>query len=211
MATFVLPQVTSARTAVVWSRFVIWWLKITCNVDYRVTGTEHLPSTPAVVLSKHQSAWETIAFTIIFPAQAGVVKRELLWIPFFGWSLAATRPIAIDRSRGIRALEQVVRSGTARLRGGRWVIVYPEGTRVKPGQRGRYNPGGAMLAVKAGVPAVPVAHNAGEFWPRHGFVKKPGTITVAIGPPIDTVGSRAKQVNAQAEAWIESAMAKLSA
>ncbi len=173
-------------------------------------GLENLPNTPSVILSKHQSAWETIAFQTIFPPQAWVLKRELLWIPFFGWGLAATRPIAIDRSQGVRALDSVVKQGIQRIEEGRWVVVFPEGTRTAPGEKGRYNPGGAMLASKAQVPVVPVAHNAGEFWPRRGFIKKPGTITVSIGPPIETKGRKAKQINAEAEAWTENEVEQLA-
>ena len=205
-----LPPVLRSRVIGQWARFAIWWLRITCKLDFTVHGHEHLPDRPAVILSKHQSAWETIAFQLIFPPQAWVLKRELLWIPFFGWGLAATRPISIDRSAGVRALDHLVRQGMQRLKEGRWVVVFPEGTRIAPGKRGRYNPGGAMLAVRAGAPVVPVAHNAGEYWPRRGFIKKPGTITVVIGAVIDTDGRRPKQVNQDAERWIEATMQQLS-
>lgn len=204
-----LPPVTRSRLIAHWARFVIWWLGLTCRLTFRVEGRENLPESPSVILSKHQSAWETIAYQVIFPPQAWVLKRELLWIPFFGWGLAATEPIAIDRKAGIRALDKVIRDGIDRLRNGRWVVVFPEGTRVAPGKRGRYNPGGAMLAVRAGVPIVPVAHDAGRYWPRRGWLKHPGEIRVVIGPVIDTAGAHAKQVSRAAEEWIEGAMEQL--
>lgn len=189
-----------------WPAVVLWWLKVTCGIDYRVEGRQHIPARPAVVLAKHQSAWETIAFQLIFPTQTWVLKRELLWIPLFGWGLAATRPIAIDRKAGKKALRQVVEQGTERLREGLWVVVFPEGTRVPPGEKGRYAQGGATLAVKAGVPIVPVAHNAGSFWPKQGFCKWPGTIAVRIGPVIEPNGRSAAEVTREAEAWIEAQM-----
>lgn len=188
---------------------IVAWLRITCGLRHRVVGLENLPPHPCVILSKHQSAWETIAYQAIFPAQAWVLKRELLWIPLFGWGLAATRPIAIDRKAGVRALDDVVKQGTERLAGGRYVVVFPEGTRMPPGERGRYNPGGAMLAARAGVPVAPVAHNSGSYWRRRGFMKRSGVIEVRVGPPIDVEGRRAKQINAEAEAWIEGQMVEL--
>lgn len=205
------PPLTRSRIIAQWARFCIWWLRITCGLDYAVETTEALPDRPAVVLSKHQSAWETIAFQLIFPPQAWVLKRELLWIPFFGWGLAASRPVSIDRTSGTRALDQVVKQGRERLSEGRWVVAFPEGTRMRPGERGRYNPGGALLASRAGAPVVPVAHNAGEFWPKRGFLKRPGTIRVIIGPVIATHDKTAKQINTQAEQWIEETMSRLNA
>jgi 1-acyl-sn-glycerol-3-phosphate acyltransferase len=206
IAAFPLPSVPRSRLISGWAHFVMWWLKITCGITHSVQGLEHLPTDPCVILSKHQSAWETIAFQVIFPPQTWVLKRELLWIPLFGWALAASRPIAIDRGIGAKALDKVAKQGVERIHGGRYVIVFPEGTRVRAGDKGRYNPGGAMLAVKADVPVVPVAHNAGEFWPRRGFLKRPGVIQVVVGPQIDASGRRARQITAQAEAWIETTM-----
>lgn len=210
LAAWPLPPKPRARVIAVWSRFALWWLRVTCGIDHRVEGRERLPREPAVVLSKHQSAWETLAFQQIFPPQAWVLKRELLWIPFFGWGLAASRPVAIDRHAGRRALDEVVRQGRERLAQGLWVVVFPEGTRMAPAQRGHYNPGGAMLAVRAGVPVVPVALNSGDHWPRRSFLKRPGTITVVIGPPIDTRDRKPRDVSRQAEEWIESNVARIS-
>lgn len=185
-----------------WSRYTLAWLRLTCRLDYRVSGREHIPGGSAVVLSNHQSAWETLAFQSIFPPHVWVLKRSLLWLPFFGWSLAMLRPIAIDRGGHSKALRQVVDQGRERLAGGMWVVVFPEGTRMPPGALGPFNPGGAMLAERAGVPVVPVVHDAGSYWPRSGFPIRPGTIQVAIGPPIATAGRKAKAINRDAEQWI---------
>ncbi|HLS87465.1 MAG TPA: lysophospholipid acyltransferase family protein, partial [Burkholderiales bacterium] len=163
----------------------------------------------AVILSKHQSAWETLAFQLFFPPQVHVLKRELLWIPFFGWGLALMSPIAIDRARGVAALRQIARRGRKRLAQGFWVVVFPEGTRVPPGERRPYQLGGAWLAADSGAPVVPVAHNAGLFWPRNAFVKRPGTVTVRIGPTIDPAGRDAQTINRLAEEWIEKEQARL--
>lgn len=186
----------------IWSGFTLWWLKVTCNLDYRVEGRENIPNETAIILAKHQSTWETIAMQRILPLQTWVLKRELLWLPFFGWGLAMTRPIAIDRAAGKKALKQVIEQGTDRLKQGIWVVVFPEGTRIPYGSRKSYAIGGAMLAAKSGFPVVPVAHNGGKFWPKVGFIK-PGTITLSIGPTISISNKKAKEINALAEDWIE--------
>jgi 1-acyl-sn-glycerol-3-phosphate acyltransferase len=173
------------------------------GIGWRVEGSENLPSRPAVILSKHQSAWETMAFQLIFPPQVLVLKRELLWIPFFGWGLALMSPIPIDRRRGMAALRAIARRGRERLAQGFWVVVFPEGTRVAPGKTRDYQPGGAWLAAAAGAPVVPVAHNAGLLWPRYAFLKRAGTVTVRIGPPIDTANRDPKTINELAKTWIE--------
>ena len=203
LATFPLPPITRNRIISGWSRMVVWLARVLCGIRWRVEGLEHLPQRPAVILAKHQSAWETMAFQIIFPPQVYLLKRELLWIPFFGWGLALTSPIAIDRSRGTAALRRLVRLGRQRLERGFWVVVFPEGTRIPPGERRKYQPGGAMLAEHTGAPVVPVAHNAGLVWPRNALLKRAGTITVRIGPTIDSAGRDAKTINALAQQWIE--------
>ena len=187
-----------------WGRFAIWWLRITCRLDFRVEGLENIPQGTAIILAKHQSAWETIVMQQIFPPQTWVLKRELFWIPLLGWALIMMRSVGIDRSGGKKALKQVITQGTERLNDGLWMVIFPEGTRTSPGEKGRYAIGGAMLAEKSGYPVVPVCHNAGEFWPKKGFVKYPGTITLVIGQPIDPQGKRAGEINAQVEEWIES-------
>lgn len=180
------------------------------GLRYRVIGRENIPNTPSVVLSKHQSAWETVGLQAIFPPLVFVLKRSLLLIPFLGWAFAAVKMISIDRAAGKSALKQVQRQGCERLKAGYWVVVFPEGTRIAPGETRRFKTGGALLAVAAGVPAVPVAHNAGEFWARNAFIKKPGLITVSIGPAIDTRGRTPEEVTALAEQWIEAEMRRLS-
>ena len=198
-----LPRRVRYRIISGWSRLVVLMARALCGIRWRVEGGERLPRTPAVILSKHQSAWETMAFQLIFPPQSYLLKRELLWIPFFGWGLALMSPIAIDRSRGLAALRQLVRRGKERLAQGFWVVVFPEGTRVAPGECRKYQLGGALLAEHSGAPVVPVAHNAGLLWRRNAFIKHPGTITVRIGPTIDSAGRDAATINALAEQWIE--------
>jgi len=198
-------QVTST-----WTRMILFLLHHVCGLRYRVLGAENIPDVPSVVLSKHQSAWETLAFQKIFPPQVWVLKKELLRIPFFGWGLAMTNPIAIDRSAGRSALDQVVEQGRDRLKNGFWVVIFPEGTRMPPGKKGSYRIGGAWLAAHTDSLVVPVAHNAGEFWPRNAFIKKPGEITVSIGQPIDATGMESNELNALAENWIETEVARIS-
>ncbi len=211
LSLFTLPfsTITRYRFISLWARLQIWFLKVVCSLTYRVEGNENLPSGPAIILAKHQSVWETLAFQCIFPPQVWVLKRELLLIPFFGWGLAMTQPIAIDRGSGARALEQIVKQGRARLESGRWVVVFPEGTRVGAGQSRRHGIGGAVLAAETGYPVVPVAHNAGSFWPRHGFIKRPGVIRVVIGPVIESRGRSAQQIRDIAEQWMQEVMTDL--
>ncbi len=194
-----------------WARSMIWWLRVTCNIRHEVSGLENLPKTPSIILSKHQSAWETLAFQAIFPTQVYVLKRELLWIPIFGWGLAMSSPIAIDRSSGREALRKLVTNGAARLKNGLWVVIFPEGTRKAPGEKGKYQIGGAWLATHTQTQVVPVAHNAGRCWAKNSFIKKPGVIRVHIGKPIASAGMKADAVNQQVEHWIESEMAVLDA
>lgn len=203
LASFPLPRMARYRLISAWSRMILWLAWLLCGIRWKIEGRKHLPDEPAVILSQHQSAWETLAFQEIFPPQVMVLKRELLWIPFFGWGLALMSPIAIDRGRGLSALRQMARRGRVRLEQGFWVVVFPEGTRVRPGARRRYQLGGAWLAAHAGAQVVPVAHNAGRFWPRNSFLKYPGRVTVRIGPPIDSRGRKPEEINAMAEEWIE--------
>lgn len=205
LAVLTFPFPFTVRYAFItrWARFNLWWLRLTCRLDYQVRGRENIPVGNAIVFCKHQSAWETLALQKIFPPQVWLLKRELLWVPFFGWGLAMLEPIAIDRRAGRKAVEQLVTQGGERLANGRWVVIFPEGTRVPPGQSGRYGIGGAVLAAKSGYPVVPVAHNAGEFWPRRGFIKRPGTITVVVGPAIESQGKTAEMIKEEAREWIE--------
>jgi 1-acyl-sn-glycerol-3-phosphate acyltransferase len=203
LATFPLRPMARYRVITGWSRAALFLARSLLGIDWKVEGHENLPAGPAVILSKHQSAWETIAFQYIFPPQVYILKRELLWIPFFGWGLALMSPIAIDRSRGFAALKNIARRGRERLDQGFWVVIFPEGTRVAPGERRAYHLGGAWLAAASGAPIVPVAHNAGRVWPRNSFLKRPGTVTVRIGPPIESRDRDPKMLNTLAETWIE--------
>jgi 1-acyl-sn-glycerol-3-phosphate acyltransferase len=203
LASFPLPRMLRYRIISGWSRLAVFLSRVILGIRCEIQGRENLPTRPAVILSKHQSAWETLAFQQIFPPQVHVLKRELLWIPFFGWGLALMSPIAIDRGRGFAALRNMARRGRERLEQGFWIVVFPEGTRVAPGEKRHYQLGGAWLAAASGAPIVPVAHNAGLVWPRNAFLKHPGTVTVRIGPPIDTANRDAKTLNALVETWIE--------
>jgi len=189
-----------------WTLWNLWWLEFTCGLNHRIVGEEHAPEQPTIIFCKHESAWETLALQRYFKPQVWVIKRELLWIPFFGWGLATLRPIAIDRKTSRASLNQILTQGRERLDDGCWVVIFPEGTRVAPGERRRYRQGGALLAEKSGYPVLPVAHNAGDFWPRNSFIKYPGTIDIVIGPLIDSGGRSAADINRLAEGWIESAV-----
>ena len=209
MLSFPLPRMARYRLISAWSRMVVWLAWLLCGIRWKIEGRRNLPDEPAVILSQHQSAWETLAYQEIFPPQVLVLKRELLWIPFFGWGLALMSPIAIDRARGTAALREMARQGRERLAQGFWVVIFPEGTRVRPGEKRPYHHGGAWLAVNCGVPVVPVAHNAGKLWPRNAFLKRAGTVTVRVGPPISTRGREPKDVIAEVKSWIEGQQATL--
>lgn len=204
MIAWPMKPILRSRIISGWAHFVVFWLRLCCGLTHRVEGLENIPDQPGVILCNHQSAWETIALQTIFPAQAWVLKKELLKIPFFGWGLAASQPISIDRSTRMKALDQLITQGIDRMQQGRWVVVFPEGTRMAPGETGKFNPGAAMLATKAAAMVLPVAHNAGLFWKRRGFLKYPGEIVVKIGQPIDTTGKKAREVNTLAREWVES-------
>lgn len=197
------------RTITLWNRIVVWLAEVVCGIRYRVIGLENLPGTPAVVMAKHQSAWETIALPVLLPPMAMVIKRELLWVPFFGWGMAMLSPIAINRAEGRAALKQIVEQGRERMAEGFGVMIFPEGTRMAPGEIGRYGIGGAWLASHVNALVVPVAHNAGELWPKNSFLKHPGLITLSIGPVIDATGMKPDALNEQVKAWIETEMKQL--
>jgi 1-acyl-sn-glycerol-3-phosphate acyltransferase len=209
LLTFPLPPQRRYPLITIWARSMLWWLKVTCGLTYRVIGGHNIPKQPCVILCKHQSAWETLALQEIAPPQVWVMKRSLLFVPFFGWGLAMSSPIAINRAAGREALKQLVEQGQDRLNKGFCVVVFPEGTRIAPGQRGKYHIGGAWLATHTSSLALPIAHNAGEFWGKNAFFKKPGVITVSIGAPINTSGMKADELNGQVEAWIESELPRL--
>lgn len=204
-AMLALPLPYRWRYALVsrWTHCNLWWLEKTCRITHEVVGLENIPARPTIIFCKHESAWETLALQRYFTPQVWVIKRELLWIPFFGWGLATLRPIAIDRGSSRTALAQILSQGRRRLEEGCWVVIFPEGTRVAPGERRRYRQGGALLARDTGRPVLPVAHDAGDYWPRNGLIKHPGTIRLAIGPLIESAGRSAGEINDAAEAWIQ--------
>lgn len=204
-----LPRVWRYYVVIQWSRFALWWLKLTCGLSWRVTGLENIPTHAGVILCKHQSAWETMALQFVFPPHCQVVKRELLWVPFFGWGLASLNPIAIDRAAGARALRTVLAEGKRRLSDGWWILLFPEGTRVPIDRPGKYSASGTALAIQAKCPVVPVAHNAGLFWPRQALGKTPGVIDLVIGPPLYPENRSASVLLAAAEEWIESSCRQL--
>jgi len=199
----------SYALVVAWVRAVFWLLDKLCRLNFRVEGAENIPQGNAVVLLKHSSAYETLVQFLLFPRQCWVVKRELLWAPFLGWAVAAVRPIAIDRDAGQRAVAQVLAKGKARLDEGHWVMVFPEGTRMPPGETRRYGVSGVLLAQAANRLLVPVAHDAGDYWPRRGWRKRPGTVTFRIGRPVDPAGREPRKVNEQIQAWIEGQVEEL--
>lgn len=211
LLTFPFQPLTRYRIISLWARLTVMAGRAICGIRYQVLGAENIPREPCIILAKHQSAWETLAFQVIFPPHVWVLKRELLRIPFFGWGLAMLSPIAIDRAAGVRALRQTLEQGRERLRHGFSIVIFPEGTRVAPGARGTYRPGGAWLAVQTAAPAVPVAHNAGACWPRNAFFKYPGLITVSIGPAIPTQNADPDELNARVERWIEDELQRISA
>lgn len=201
--TFPFHPITRYRIISGWALTMLWLLRVLCGMRMEVRGTENIPAQPAILLCKHQSAWETIALQKVFPPQVWVLKRELLWLPFFGWGLAMTSPIAIKRSDGKGAVRQLLKQGKQRLDMGFCVVIFPEGTRIAYGQRGKYKIGGALLSASTGVPVVPVAHNAGKLWGRNSFLKRPGVITMSIGKAIDPAGLKAEEINKLSEEWIE--------
>lgn len=195
-----------------WAVLNLRWLKVCCRLDHVIEGLENIPEDgAAIIMCKHQSAWETLALQFVFPPQVWVLKRELLWIPIYGWGLAAMEPVSIDRGSASKALRQIVDQGCQRLAQGLWVVIFPEGTRTRAGEKHRYQPGGGMLAAKSGYPVIPVAHNSGYFWPRNSLLKWPGTIHMVIGPQIETEGKSAKEITRETEEWIESTVARLPA
>ena len=192
-----------AALARVWGKVLLAVLRVTCRLDYRIEGRENVPPGNHVALVKHSSSWETFAQVVLVPDQVWVLKRELMWVPFLGWSLKLMRAIAVDRGAGGAAVRGVLEQGKKRLAQGEWIVIFPEGTRMSPGETRRYGVSGALLAAENNRLIVPIAHDAGYYWPRRGLFKKPGTIRVVIGPPIAANGREPREINAEAQAWIE--------
>lgn len=204
-----LPPVLRYRIMTSWGALMLFSLRVFCGLRFRVRGADNIPAGPAMVMCKHQSAWETIALQHIFPPQVWVLKREVLRLPFFGWAIATLSPIAIDRGNRTQAQKYLMEAGRDRLDKGFWIVIFPEGTRVPPGQRGRYNTGGARLAADLNIPIIPVALNSGEFWPRNSFSKWPGMIDVVVGNPIETSGRKGQEIMREVEGWIEEQMTQI--
>ena len=202
-----LPMRYRFQVVMGWTRTVVWLLKTICCIHYQETGMQNIPrDRSGIIMSKHQSSWETFYLPGHFQETAIILKRELLWIPFFGWGLSAINPIAINRNDKSSAMTQVIAQGRKCLAQGRWILVFPEGTRIAPGEVGKYRLGGARLAVDSGAPIIPVAHNAGYFWSKRRFLKRPGTVQVIFGPPIETAGRTPEAVLEETKNWIETTM-----
>jgi 1-acyl-sn-glycerol-3-phosphate acyltransferase len=208
---FYLPYRMQFAIARSWAHMVLWMLGVVCGLKFTVTGRENIPAGNHIVMSNHTSAWETIVHFLLFPQQVWVLKRELLWIPFVGWGLKLLNPIAIDRNAGRQAVSQVVEQGKQRLAAGLWVIIFPEGTRVYPGQTRKYGVSGALLATESGRMVVPLAHDAVKYWTRRSLLKKAGTIHVVIGKPIDASGKDPRVLNDEVRASIEAGLARIEA
>ncbi len=210
---FMWPFPFAIRSAIArnWGKSMLRVGRILCGLDYVIEGRDNIPAEPSVIMIKHTTVFETYAQLAVFPPQTWVVKRELQWIPLFGWGLAAMRPIAINRSAGHQAVTQVIEQGRKLLADGIWITVFPEGTRVAAGQTKKYGVSGAALARDARCPILPVAHNAGDLWPRRGLKKKPGLIRFCIGPPIEPGERSPKETNLLVQEWIETKMREISA
>lgn len=207
---WLIPLAWRQGVANYWGATNMWLLKVICNLSHEIEGSENLPQGPAIVMAKHQSAWETMSLRhIIRKEQAWVLKHELMWLPVFGWALATVKPIAIDRKAGRKAVKQIIEQGTEKLKQGMTVMIFPEGTRTAPGTRKKYGIGGALLAEKSGYPVIPVAHNAGVYWKRRGIIKYPGTIKMLVGQPIEVQGKTAAEITREVEDWIETRVAQL--
>lgn len=204
VAANILPFRCRYAIIMFWNKAIVSALKIICKVDYKIEGLEHIPKDrTGIILCKHQSTWETFMVPTLFHHAAIILKKELLWVPFFGWGLAIIDPIAINRKDPTSAMDQIIAKGKKCLGEGRWILVFPEGTRIAAGHTGKYRLGGARLATATDAPIIPVAHNAGRHWPKRGFIKTPGTIRLVIGQLIETEGRTSEDVMDEAKTWIE--------
>lgn len=200
---FLAPVQTRYAILTKWSVFCMWWLRVTLNIKLKVIGKENIPLNPCVIISNHQSTWETMGLQTIFPQHTWVLKRELLWIPIFGWGLALLKPIIINRGEKLKALKKVIKQGSDRIKENIFIVIFPEGTRQPYGQLGKYQKGGVAIAKKTGVDISPVYHNAGKLWAKGSFIKYPGTITVVIGKPITVEGKSATTLIKEVKDWTE--------
>ena len=208
---FWLPRLSRFRFIIGWCWLMLFGARWICGIRHRIIGVENIPprASPHIVMSKHSSTWETLELNFLFPPLAFVAKKELLSIPFFGWAFSLASPITIDRKAGKDAMQQIAEQGRERLTQGFWIVVYPEGTRIRPGTRAHYKTGGARLALALGIPVVPVAHNAGYLWPKGVLGKRPGTVTVSIGKPIRPDETDMQHLINKVEKWIEDEVTRL--
>jgi 1-acyl-sn-glycerol-3-phosphate acyltransferase len=208
-----LPLTIRQRYAIprAWGLTLTWLGRVICGLNYVVEGQENLPDRPFISLWKHSSTWDTLAQMFVVPPASWILKREVIWIPIIGWAVKTYKPIAINRSAGHSAVNQVIAQGRERLAAGMGIIVYPEGTRCAAGETRKYGISGALLATQTGAPIVPIAHNSGYFWGRRSAMKKPGTIRVVIGPPIDPTGLDPREINRRAQQWVEAKIAEIVA
>ena len=208
---FWLPRLSRFRFIIGWCWLMLFGARWICGIRHRIIGVENIPprASPHIVMSKHSSTWETLELNFLFPPLAFVAKKELLSIPFFGWAFSLASPITIDRKAGKDAMQQIAEQGRERLAQGFWIVVYPEGTRIRAGTRAHYKTGGARLALALGIPVVPVAHNAGYLWPKGVLGKRPGTVTVSIGKPIPPDETDMQQLINKVEKWIEDEVTRL--
>ena len=205
---FFVPFPMRQRIATIGNWLTMVWLRLTCNITIVVEGRANIPAGPCVVLSNHQSTWETFYLQWFFQPASVILKHELLWIPLFGWALALMEPIPIKRSKPTRAIKHVLKKGKQRLSAGNRIVIYPEGTRVGKNSLGDFKISGAALAKAADVAILPVAHNAGDHWPLIGFIKHPGTITLRIGPAIQPCDKDVRALTEQARQWVKQALKK---
>jgi 1-acyl-sn-glycerol-3-phosphate acyltransferase len=209
------PRLWTYAMARSWCGINLWGARVLCGIRWQVHGLENIPAdtmaAPHIVASKHSSTWETLSLNQYFPPLAFVAKKELLAIPFFGWGFALSSPITIDRKAGTDAMQQMVAQGSQRFKQGFWIVVYPEGTRIRVGTRAKYKTGGARLSIAMNVPIIPVAHNAGHLWPKGIFGKRPGTVTMTIGPAMTAEGRDPNTFMQAIESWIETEVARLGA
>lgn len=192
-----------------WCTFNVHWARITCGIKYKITGLENIPEQACVIMSNHQSTWETLAYPSIFPTLTWVIKKELLYVPFFGWGIASVQPIALDRKQGKKSIRQLIEDGKKKLALGRYLLIFPEGTRIPYEESRPLKAGGFVLAKEANASILPVAHDAGRLWPRNGFLKKPGTIHVHIGKPIAVDKLSSEELRNQYSEWLSEKRAEL--
>jgi 1-acyl-sn-glycerol-3-phosphate acyltransferase len=206
-----LPFRVRYKIGSLWCWLVLWMTRFFCGLGFEIEGLENIRNIKtAIVLSNHQSAWETLALRCFLPTQSILLKRSLTWLPIWGWALACLKPVAIDRKKQRAALSSLLSKGTAALNDGLWMVIFPEGTRTAAGEVKKFSAGGALLAERSGFPVIPIAHNAGNFWPRYSFLKYPGTIRIKIGSAIETRGRKASEINTEAENWVRQAVNDLN-